>query len=733
MKHLLTCAALLLCFAHANSQISAGRDFWFGFMQNYYQQTGEMRIYINSDTYAQGTLSAPGQAWSQTFAVTPGIATEIIVPDSISEIAVSDTIIHKALHITTDSLITVFTHYYQPYTADAAIILPTKALGNDYLVTSWFNSSMNNGMSEFLITATQNNTLIEITPSALAGIHAAGVPYTISLDSGEIYQLQAVNGDLTGTILHGTLDKPFALFSGNTCANVIGCGYCDYLFEQVLPNSFWGTDYISIPYLTRDYDVFRVLAAQNGTTFQINNGAAQNLNAGQFYEFTLDSVSSITSNLPISVMQYSTGSDCDSNMDEYGDPFMINLSPNNQPVIIFNFNAFENVNSNFTYYANIIARTGDLNSLRLDGDTIAASFITLPQNPAYSYAQLTITQGNHSVVADSGVLAYVYGYGPYESYGYSAGVRVEVPTKIIVDSFHLGQSYYFRGAQLTEPGSSYYVAQYPATNNDSLLILKLSKLPMLNNFYTANVCNGESYNFNGQSLNMPGLYIDTLQSSGGEDSVIVSLTLTVNSPVYTTMADSFCANTTYQFNQRELSLPGIYTDTLQTVTTGCDSVVILSLDVIPFTGPTITRIGDTLFAQAFDTYQWLRDNVIIPGANQQTLTITQNGTYTLVAGNLSGCVDTSQGLQVISTGIENVAAANLARLYPNPNTGTFTLEINSDELSTVTITNCLGQTVLTETKAGRKKQFTMPDTGRGVYFVSFKQSGLTQTLKFTLL
>jgi gliding motility-associated-like protein len=434
MKKLYTLAALLFLFSVSHAQISKGKDFWFGFLQNYYAQTGELRVYITSETPCSGIISSPLQNWSQTFTVTPGISTLVVVPQNIGENVNSDLITTQALHVVTSECVSVFAHYYQQFTSDAAVIFPTNSLGRDYVVTSWYNASMNNGNPEFLIAATEDNTTIDITPSTAAGAHSAGVTYSISIDSGQVYQLQSTNGDLTGTKVVGTNNKNFALFGGHVCANVVGCGYCDHLFDQLYPTPSWGNDFVTVPYATRDYDVFRVLASQNGTQFRINGGAPINLNAGQFNEFQLSAVGYITSNLPISVMQYSTGTDCDANQDDIGDPFMIALSPVTQNINSVTYNAFANANASFTYYTNIIAKTADLNTVTFDGVGIGGTFAPVPQNPTYSFVQRTITQGDHTVSSNQGIIAYVYGYGPYESYGYSAGVRVQVPILSVYDT-----------------------------------------------------------------------------------------------------------------------------------------------------------------------------------------------------------------------------------------------------------------------------------------------------------
>ncbi|HKR03274.1 MAG TPA: PKD domain-containing protein, partial [Bacteroidia bacterium] len=71
---------------------------------------------------------------------------------------------------------------------------------------------------------------------------------------------------------------------------------------------------------------------------------------------------------------------------------------------------------------NIIMNTSHINQLTLDGIPVsAASFTPMTYCSTISYAQLPLTQGSHTLAADSGFTAYVYGSGSYESYAYSVG------------------------------------------------------------------------------------------------------------------------------------------------------------------------------------------------------------------------------------------------------------------------------------------------------------------------
>ncbi|MFH1320559.1 MAG: PKD domain-containing protein [Bacteroidota bacterium] len=416
--------SLLLLFPlFINAQSTRGTDFWVGFMENYYGTSqGRLDIFISSDINTSGTVSIPLGGWTQAYTVTANTTTQVTVPSNLAMALGGDVIQGKGVHVEADDTVSVFALNYQAYTSDAANILPTPSLGTEYYVTAYTPAYKT---SEFLIAGTLDNTSIEIIPtSATTGGHAAGVPYLITINSGEVYQVQS-GGDLTGTHISATPGNGacnvFAVFGGTVCTNVGGCAYCDQLYEEMFPVSTWGKNFITAPLKSRNGgDIFKIVASQNGTSFTINGGAPVNLNAGQSYQTLLTTPSYITSNMPISVAQYSRGGNCDG-LD--GDPFMIMISPVEQSLDNITFNAF--TSSVITaYYVNIITKTANTGLVILDGTPIGGSFNTVPSNPVYSYAQMTITQGNHTLVSDSGLVAYIYGFGDDESYGYPAGASL---------------------------------------------------------------------------------------------------------------------------------------------------------------------------------------------------------------------------------------------------------------------------------------------------------------------
>jgi hypothetical protein len=116
-----------------------------------------------------------------------------------------------------------------------------------------------------MVVAKENSTQVNISPSVAATGHGAGTTYTVTLDSGDVYQVKANSNDLTGSHVWAANGKDFAVFAGNVCTNYGGCTACDHLFEEMFPVSAWDTAYVTVPLKTRANDLIKVLSKTAGT------------------------------------------------------------------------------------------------------------------------------------------------------------------------------------------------------------------------------------------------------------------------------------------------------------------------------------------------------------------------------------------------------------------------------------------------------------------------------------
>ncbi|MCB0654722.1 MAG: gliding motility-associated C-terminal domain-containing protein [Saprospiraceae bacterium] len=180
-----------------------------------------------------------------------------------------------------------------------------------------------------------------------------------------------------------------------------------------------------------------------------------------------------------------------------------------------------------------------------------------------------------------------------------------------------GETYDFFG-QILDMTGTYTHTLASTAGCDSIITLNLEVAPSFTESISAAICQGESYTFNGQTLNTSGTYVDTLQSAGGCDS-IVTLELTVNDLYAVNLTQQICEGESYQFDGQPLTTSGTYTANLISVT-GCDSIITLDLLVLPQLTTTLNVDICAGQSYAFD------------GQN-----LNSTGTYTEQLVSASGC------------------------------------------------------------------------------------------------
>lgn len=146
-----------------------------------------------------------------------------------------------------------------------------------------------------------------------------------------------------------------------------------------------------------------------------------------------------------------------------------------------------------------------------------------------------------------------------------------------------GRSYFAAGAQQTISGyySDTLVAQ---TGCDSIIVTHLQVVQAITNSRNVAICSGQTYFVAGGLQSQTGTYYDTLSAVGGCDSIIITQLL-VRQPDSTQLTQAICQGASYNFNGQNITQPGIYTDTL-TNQYGCDSLLLLTVTINNL--PTIT-------------------------------------------------------------------------------------------------------------------------------------------------
>ena len=345
---------------------------------------------------------------------------------------------------------------YKAESADAFCALPINSAGTDYRVMSYpnsFNLTGNpNEPSQFAVAAFNDNTTVTITPSAATvGGHAAGTPFTVTLQKGQCVQVQTdptVEGlDLTGSMV--SADNSIVVYGSHARTEAPsgfrfpdGFASRDMLLESMPPTSDWGFNFvldaiaIGDGTFNSDGDEVRVLALKANTLVSINGQPWVTLSSNGFSDTVIHGPMMIQSSAPLLVGEYAH-TDVTEN-GGVGDPFLAIVPPVDQTYNNFTFFLPSNTGV-FTYQSVIIATdTTSQGSISVDGRLLPRTLFTpVPGavgNRYFSVLEYSLPAGAHTISTPmpegSGFTILGYGLGDVVSYGYTAGSLL-VPKRAI--------------------------------------------------------------------------------------------------------------------------------------------------------------------------------------------------------------------------------------------------------------------------------------------------------------
>jgi hypothetical protein len=411
---------------------TAGTEFWLTFPGNYAPDPTNAprpRLYVTGNPGTFVSVGAPGltppySAWGN---IPAGGELTFTLPRSADLGETNEVLQPKGIHVMAAGRVSVYGLNHVRFTSDAYLGLPKSILGKTYLVLSYqdaFASVPELNGSEFALVGTEDATTVIVVPAVDVGLHAAGLPFSLTLNRGQTWQLRNTNGlpaDFTGSIV--VADKPVALFAGHACANVPSGGYffCDHLVEQMFPTEYWGKTFVTLPLAGRSGgDTFRVLALFNGTTVTTNGTAIPgSLSQGKFLEFRLATPSTLSASAPVLVAQYANSSDYD--LVDLADPFMVLVLPTTLTSSKF---VVQSPTSGFAdNYINLYTTAAGVGAIQVGATTVPAGSYVNIAGSAWFGAKVAVTTGTHVVQSTNGVLfgATVYGWDLFDSYGYPAG------------------------------------------------------------------------------------------------------------------------------------------------------------------------------------------------------------------------------------------------------------------------------------------------------------------------
>ncbi|HYV91686.1 MAG TPA: T9SS type A sorting domain-containing protein [Chitinophagales bacterium] len=190
------------------------------------------------------------------------------------------------------------------------------------------------------------------------------------------------------------------------------------------------------------------------------------------------------------------------------------------------------------------------------------------------------------------------------------------------------------------------------------------------------------------------------------------------------------------------NLPGTYDVTLITSSaTGSDTLTLTNYITVYATPafPTITQNGYVLTSSFANAYQWQLNSADIPGATNQSYTVTQSGYYTVIISDENGCQN-SFGTYVLIEGIDDSFSEENISVLPNPSNGDFEIQcspVSNLRQLKIDVVNTLGEKVFSSTEQIFSSTFlggihltNVPD---GIYFIRLKSESSSLQMKLLVV
>ncbi len=589
------------------------------------------------------------------------------------------------------------------------------ALGTQFFIPMQFQypnaSNYSDARNSVEVIATENNTSVTITPSVAlyGGTHAANVPFTVILNKGQVYSFasnsQSGANHLCGTVI--TSDKPVAVDISDDSATPNGNNQ-DLVADQLVPEDRAGSEYIVIPSPTAanntisgsglsDYAFIFALEDHTDVTVYYQNGTTlgqQSFNGlmrgdKRSYHFS--------NNSPVFIWARHTEEDGSTTArsifvfqvtgagNELGGTQLPHMYCTGSTAAAYMPLAHPQGSSHVKHlFLTLICDEEYINGFQINGSssTISASDWQVVPGHTMKYCRKDISSmatqqairvtnslGKfHMGVIDyhqqgSGYddcsISYFSDYGSrsslswasdFMSSNYCTGdtvyfqfdtvdatvLRVQGPNGYVIEASDTTTLMF---AGISQEYSGYYTVYgedsrhcYVETLSDSILI---NIFPLEEETVYDTICPGDDYNghgfsISGENTGMPGTLFDTLRLetvSNGCDSLLI-LALTIRDSLFGEFSHIACSQ--YSWNGHTYVESGDYSQTLSSAN-GCDSLVTLHLEIVEPEVSIVTSEDDfceygeivLTAVSEYDDYIWNT------GATTPYISVTESGVYTV--------------------------------------------------------------------------------------------------------
>lgn len=362
-------------------------------------------------------------------------------------------------------------------TSDASLLLPTNAIGQEYVVVGW--RALQPGGSYIDVVSIEDGTTVTVESSTplsggSAGSVSANGSATFNLSANQVLHLAENRGffstgnrDVSGAVI--TANKPVAVYTGGTLVNIpdeplagasspgcasIGdgctlngdccsgmCGYSrmisgfeckdsfaagDHVEQQLFPVESWGSSYVVTPFTSRgpnDFTIYRVVSATDSTVVNLDppvDGVSSfTLDRGEVHQLMSTEPFEVDASEDVMVAQFMIGGDSSSSGD--GDPAFLLPPAIEQYREDYVFLVPGNYDANRVTF---VRKTGV--QVLLDSTPVADSeFQSVGTSGVWEYAVIdSISAGVHRAESAEAFGIVVHGVDEYISYAFSGGVTL---------------------------------------------------------------------------------------------------------------------------------------------------------------------------------------------------------------------------------------------------------------------------------------------------------------------
>ncbi|XP_078478407.1 IgGFc-binding protein-like [Lampetra planeri] len=397
---------------------SVGRQFFGAFMQNYEVGVEALLVdFASYDSTAQITVSVPAVNFSQAVLLPPFSVGNVSIP-VMAEIAENGIVTNKVVSVRSDSDISVWGLSRINRSTDGFMMIPEQELGIEYYVVAPVPSGLSN-MNEFAIVSPYNNVTVQIILSS--NVIFNGVRYSnelnITLQENEVVQFQ--ESSLTGTRVLSS--QPVAVFSGDRCNSVYT--NCNFVTEQLLPVSQWGSSYLVFPVSIKSTDDSVIITSPTSTSVSVNVSVAGSLTTHTLTNYGRISVPVyanqtlfINSSVNVGVMYMSQGGNL--SPENFMDPFQMNIIPTSK----FSNKYLFATQPNFTNMLIVIAKDADKCGIIINNEALCDKIQWVRTNDLQFVAgELNLGLGNQKFWMEHATQPfglYLYGAAYSDSFGY---------------------------------------------------------------------------------------------------------------------------------------------------------------------------------------------------------------------------------------------------------------------------------------------------------------------------